>query len=88
MFKVSTEELVEQFTNRYEAVVVLAKEARRTNIFAGEELKEKGIKPILNAIQKLRDAGGIAFEYAEEEAEEEVVEETKAAKTKKEKKAS
>jgi DNA-directed RNA polymerase subunit K/omega len=87
MFKVSTEELVEQFTNRYEAVVVLAKEARRTNIYAGEELREKGIKPILNAIQKLTD-DGIAFEYVEEEQEEATVEETKAAKTKKEKKAS
>ena len=40
MFKVSTEELVKFFENRYEAVVVLAREARRVNLFAGEEISE------------------------------------------------
>lgn len=85
MFKVSTEELLKLFENRYECVVVLAKEARRTNAYAGEELKESGMKPILNAIDKLT-AQGIEFEYEEEEPENETVEETKNKKDKKEKK--
>lgn len=84
MFKVSTEELVKLFENRYEAVVVLAKEARRTNVYAGEELKESGVKPILSAIDKLTSAG-IDFEYEEEKPEEEVAEEPKETKDKKEK---
>jgi DNA-directed RNA polymerase subunit K/omega len=84
MFKVSTEELVKLFENRYEAVVVLAREARRTNVFAGDELKESGVKPILNAIDKLTTQG-IEFEY-EEVPEDEEVEEAKDKKEKKEKK--
>ncbi len=85
MFKVSTEELLKLFENRYECVVVLAKEARRANVYAAEELKESGVKPILNAIDKLT-AQGIEFEYDEEESEDGTVEETKNKKDKKEKK--
>jgi DNA-directed RNA polymerase subunit K/omega len=84
MFKVSTEELVKLFENRYEAVVVLAKEARRSNVYAGEELKESGVKPILNAIEKLTTEG-IEFEYEEEKPENEAEEETKDKKEKKKK---
>lgn len=82
MFKVSTEELVKLFKNRYEAVVVLAKEARRTNVYAGEELKESGEKPILTAIGKLTTEG-IEFMYEEEEKEDNEEETTKEKKEKK-----
>jgi DNA-directed RNA polymerase subunit K/omega len=54
MFDVSTEELLKYFKNRYEAAVVVAKEARRANLYVVEELKEKGLKPINYAIQKLK----------------------------------
>jgi DNA-directed RNA polymerase subunit K/omega len=84
MFKVSTEELIKLFENRYEAVVVLAKEARRANLYAGEELKESGKKAILNAIDKLT-IKGIEFEYTEEEQEGKSEEEKNAKKEKKEK---
>lgn len=70
MFKVSTEEMVEFFENRYEAVIVLAKEARRSNLYAGEEMSERGEKPILQAIKKLV-SDGINFTYAVQEAQEE-----------------
>ena len=85
MFKVSTEELMKFFENRYECVVVLAKEARSANVYASEELKEKGVKAILNAIDKLT-VEGIEFEYEEEVPEDAPVEETKNKKDKKEKK--
>lgn len=62
MFKVSTEEMVKFFENRYEAVVVVAKEARRANQYASEEIKESGEKPILHAIHKLL-TDGINFTY-------------------------
>ena len=80
MFKVSTEDLVKFFENRYEAVVVLAREARRVNLFAGEEMSESGEKPILQAISKLNEVG-IEFTY---ELNEEEIEEKKEKEKKKE----
>jgi DNA-directed RNA polymerase subunit K/omega len=79
MFKVSTEEIIKTFENRYEAVVVLAKEARRVNLFASEEISESGEKPILRAITKLNESG-IEFTYEvplEEETEENEAKEKK-----------
>ena len=62
MFKVTTEEMLKFYENRYEAVVVVAKEARRANQYASEEIKESGEKPILHAIHKLL-TDGINFTY-------------------------
>ena len=62
MFKVSADEVSKFFTNRYEAVVVLAKEARRANQYLDEEAKEKSEKPVMRAIKKLMKEG-IKFAY-------------------------
>lgn len=78
MFDVSTEDLLKDFKNRYEAAVVLAKEARRSNIYASEELKEKGLKPIKHAIQKIKTEGiNYIYEIEEETTEQDKEEEDK-----------
>lgn len=81
MFKVSTEEMVKFFENRYEAVVVVAKEARRANQYASEEIKESGEKPILHAIHKLLTEG-IDFTYETQKGPGEEKEEQKKEKKK------
>ncbi len=82
MFDISTEELVNYFENRFEAVVVLAKEARRANFYADDEMKEKLRKPILNAIGKLTSEG-IDYAYETKLEPEQEIEEKKEKKGKK-----
>ncbi|TET21137.1 MAG: hypothetical protein E3J78_04335 [Candidatus Cloacimonadota bacterium] len=82
MFNISTEELVNYFENRFEAVIVLAKEARRANFYGNDEMKEKLKKPILNAIGKLTSEG-IDYTYETKSEPEQEIEEKKEKKSKK-----
>jgi len=76
MFNVSTEEVLGFFENRYEAVIVISKEVRRVNHYVGEEMKEKGEKPIICTITKLQE-GEIPFTYTTQEISEEKEEKEK-----------
>ena len=81
MFNISTEEMIKFFENSFEAVVVVAKEARRVNTYASEEIKECGEKPIKHAINKLLTEG-ISFSYEDKETLEKETQEKKAKKKK------
>jgi len=64
----SMERILEVIPNRYEAVRVMAKEARRINLLihlAGEEIEEK---PTTIAIKRLID-GKVKYAYEEPEGE-------------------
>jgi DNA-directed RNA polymerase omega subunit len=64
----STEKILEVIPNRYEAVRIMAKEARRINTLirlSGEEIEEK---PTTIAIKRLID-GKVKYAYAEPEGE-------------------
>jgi len=68
MFNRSAEEVEKLFKNKYEAVIVVAKEARRANQYAGEEKKAKGDKPINRAILKaLQNKINFTYETTEED---------------------
>lgn len=63
------EKILEIIPNRYEAVRVIAKEARRINqilVAAGEEIEEK---PTTVAMRRLMN-GKVKYAYAEREGEE------------------
>lgn len=70
MLKIPVEEMTKFFENKYEAVIVLAKEARRVNLYAGEEMEEKSQRPIIQAVKKLLTEG-IDFAYETPETPEE-----------------
>lgn len=68
MIIAALERITEVIPNRYEAVRVMAKEARRINTLirlSGEELEEK---PTSIAMQRLID-GKVKYTYAEPEGE-------------------
>lgn len=62
------ENILDQISNRYEAVRVMAKEARRINIIirlSGEEIEDK---PTMIAIRRLIE-GKVKYKYGEKEEE-------------------
>ena len=68
MDQTSTEKILEIIPNRYEAVRIMAKEARRINTLirlSGEEIEEK---PTTIAMKRLID-GKVKYTYAEPEGE-------------------
>jgi DNA-directed RNA polymerase subunit K/omega len=81
MFNISTEEMVTSFENRFEAVVVVAQEARRVNMYADEDTIECGEKPIKHAMNKLLSEG-IYFSYENKETPEKENQEKKVKKKK------
>jgi DNA-directed RNA polymerase omega subunit len=68
MDRATTERILEIIPNRYEAVRIMAKEARRINTLirlSGEEIEEK---PTTIAMKRLVD-GKVKYTYAEPEGE-------------------
>jgi len=68
MDQATTERILEVIPNRYEAVRIMAKEARRVNTLirlSGEEIEEK---PTTIAMKRLID-GKVKYSYAETEGE-------------------
>jgi DNA-directed RNA polymerase omega subunit len=69
MDKEAMEKILEHIDNRYEAIRVIAKEARRINTLirlSGEELEEK---PTTIAIKRMID-GKVKFKYEQQEEQE------------------
>jgi DNA-directed RNA polymerase omega subunit len=69
MEKATLERILEVIPNRYEAVRIMAKEARRINTLihlSGEEIEEK---PTSIAMKRLVD-GKVKYDYGEQEGEE------------------
>ncbi len=70
MLGFSSKQVEKHFKNKYEAIIVIAKEARRANQYESKEITEEEGKPINRAILKALD-NKIKFIYESEEVEDE-----------------